>query len=120
MDAGGRVAASLPRQGGGIKRPLHQTTLYVDARAPWTFRQPSGSMAEFWCTHVRQDRNVHEFVQKLVNDFFGSKKMWSGRGKLELWLAVGFGFGLYSFFKGFRVYREYRVIEDTPEMPIRS
>jgi len=77
-------------------------------------------MAEFWCTHVRQDRNVHEFVQKLVNDFFGSKKMWSGRGKLELWLAVGFGFGLYSFFKGFRVYREYRVIEDTPEMPIRS
>ena len=63
---------------------------------------------------------MHEFVQELVNDFFGSKKMWSGRGKLELWLAVGFGFGLYSFFKGFRVYREYRVIEDTPEMPIRS
>ena len=63
---------------------------------------------------------MHEFVQKLVNDFFGSKKTGSGRGRLELWLAVGFGFGLYSFFKGFRVYREYRVIEDTPEMPIRS
>src|SRR2546430_11560150 len=63
---------------------------------------------------------MHEFVQKLVNDFFGSKKTGSGRGKLELWLAVGFGFGLYSFFKGFRVYREYRVIEDTPETPIRS
>ena len=63
---------------------------------------------------------MHEFVQKLVNAFFGSKKTGSGRGRLELWLAVGFGFGLYSFFKGFRVYREYRVIEDTPEMPIRS
>jgi len=63
---------------------------------------------------------MHEFVQKLVNDFFGSKKILSGKEKLEIWLALGFGFGLYSFFKGFRVYREYRVIEDTPETPIRS
>ena len=28
--------------------------------------------------------------------------------------------GVYLFFKGFRVYREFRVVEDTPEMPIRS
>jgi hypothetical protein len=35
-------------------------------------------------------------------------------------LLVGFGAGLYLFFKGFRVYREYRVLLDTPEIPIRS
>ena len=35
-------------------------------------------------------------------------------------LVVGFGAGLIWFFKGFRVYREYRVLLDTPEMPIRS
>lgn len=38
----------------------------------------------------------------------------------DVWAVIGFGFGIYWFFKGFRVYREYRVIEDTPEMPIRS
>lgn len=41
-------------------------------------------------------------------------------GNLDFYLCVGIGFGLYSFFKGFRVYREYRVVEDTPETPIRS
>jgi hypothetical protein len=35
-------------------------------------------------------------------------------------LIVGFGAGLVFFFKGFRVYREYRVLLDTPEIPIRS
>lgn len=34
--------------------------------------------------------------------------------------AVGFGAGLFWFVKGFRVYREYRVLADTPEIPIRS
>jgi len=34
--------------------------------------------------------------------------------------VVGFGVGLFWFFKGFRVYREYRVLADTPEIPIRS
>ena len=33
---------------------------------------------------------------------------------------VGFGAGLFWFIKGFRVYREYRVLADTPEIPIRS
>ena len=28
--------------------------------------------------------------------------------------------GLWSFFKGFRVMREYKVLEDTPRIPIRS
>jgi hypothetical protein len=40
--------------------------------------------------------------------------------KIDLWLTVGFGAGLYYFFKGFRVFREYRVLMDTPEVPIRS
>ena len=33
---------------------------------------------------------------------------------------MGFGAGLYYFYKGFRVFREYRVLMDTPEIPIRS
>ena len=39
---------------------------------------------------------------------------------LEVAIVVGFGAGLFWFFKGFRVYREYRVLADTPEIPIRS
>jgi len=35
-------------------------------------------------------------------------------------MVTGFGAGLFWFFKGFRVYREYRVLADTPETPIRS
>ena len=34
--------------------------------------------------------------------------------------VVGIGFGLYTFFKGFREFREYRVVADTPTIPIRS
>jgi hypothetical protein len=34
--------------------------------------------------------------------------------------VLGFGFGLYTFFKGFREFREYRVVADTPTIPIRS
>jgi hypothetical protein len=39
---------------------------------------------------------------------------------LDFFLVLGSGAGLYYFFKGFRVYRECRVLEDTPEIPIRS
>ncbi len=46
--------------------------------------------------------------------------MSSDDGKLIAYCAVGFGAGIYWFFKGFRIYREYRVLADTPEMPIRS
>ena len=35
-------------------------------------------------------------------------------------LFLGFLAGLWFFFKGFRVMREYKVLEDTPRMPIRS
>lgn len=42
-------------------------------------------------------------------------KMWG-----DLALLIGFGVGLYSFFDGFRIYREYRVLADIPESPIRS
>jgi hypothetical protein len=35
-------------------------------------------------------------------------------------LTVGFGAGLFLFGKGFCVFREYRVLADTPEIPIRS
>ena len=33
---------------------------------------------------------------------------------------MGFGLGLYYFFKGFRQYHRYRVLVDTPSVPIRS
>ncbi len=35
-------------------------------------------------------------------------------------LLLGFGVGLWAFFKGFRVMREYKVLQDTPRIPIRS
>jgi hypothetical protein len=35
-------------------------------------------------------------------------------------LLIGIAAGLWSFFKGFRVMREYKVIEDTPRIPVRS
>jgi hypothetical protein len=41
-------------------------------------------------------------------------------GDLNGALVFGFGAGVFFFFKGFKAYREYRVVEDTPEIPIRS
>ncbi|MGD0695631.1 MAG: hypothetical protein ABSB82_12335 [Terriglobia bacterium] len=35
-------------------------------------------------------------------------------------LTLGFMAGIYFFFKGFRDFRKYRLIADTPEIPIRS
>jgi hypothetical protein len=40
--------------------------------------------------------------------------------KIDALLVMGFGAGLYYFFRGFGVFREYRVLMDTPEIPIRS
>jgi hypothetical protein len=37
-----------------------------------------------------------------------------------VYAAVGFVAGIVYFYKGFKTFREYRVLEDTPEMPIRS
>lgn len=44
----------------------------------------------------------------------------SDKGKIPVYLTLGFGLGIYCFVKGFRIYREYRVLADTPEIPIRS
>jgi hypothetical protein len=41
-------------------------------------------------------------------------------GSFEFWDAVGFIAGLVTFFKGFKIYREFRILADTPEIPIRS
>jgi hypothetical protein len=40
--------------------------------------------------------------------------------KIDAWLALGFGAGLYLFYQGFKTFREYKVLADTPEIPIRS
>jgi hypothetical protein len=41
-------------------------------------------------------------------------------GRLLIATIIGFGAGIYTFLKGFREYREYRLVADTPEIPIRS
>lgn len=41
-------------------------------------------------------------------------------GKIVGYALLGFGAGIYIFFKGFKQFRNYRLIADTPEIPIRS
>ena len=41
-------------------------------------------------------------------------------GRLLLACIIGFGGGIYTFLKGFREYRKYRLVADTPEIHIRS
>ena len=41
-------------------------------------------------------------------------------GRLLIASILGFGAGIYTFIKGFREFREYRLVADTPEIPIRS
>ena len=41
-------------------------------------------------------------------------------GRLLLASVVGFGGGIYTFLKGFREYRKYRLVADTPTIRIRS
>ena len=41
-------------------------------------------------------------------------------GRLLLASILGFGGGIYYFLKGFRDYRKYRLVADTPEIHIRS
>ncbi len=41
-------------------------------------------------------------------------------GNLDIGLVVGFIGGIVAFFQGFRAYRVARVLQDTPETPIRS
>ena len=39
---------------------------------------------------------------------------------VAFYAVLGFSFGLYTFYKGFRQYRNYLLIADTPEIAIRS
>lgn len=41
-------------------------------------------------------------------------------GSLDVWLVVAFCGGVATFFKGFRAYREYLLLQGTSEIPIRS
>lgn len=44
----------------------------------------------------------------------------SSDGDSILYPTIGFGAGIYLFFKGFREFRKYRLMADTPVIPIRS
>ncbi len=44
----------------------------------------------------------------------------SSNHDVDIGLVVGFCAGLVWFFKGFQTYRQYRVLADTPEVPLRS
>lgn len=44
----------------------------------------------------------------------------SSHSDLDFALVFGFGAGIVWFFQGFRVYRKYRVLADTPEVPLRA
>jgi hypothetical protein len=46
--------------------------------------------------------------------------MTQDEGRLLLASILGFGGGIYLFLKGFREYRKYRLVADTPEIRIRS
>ena len=46
--------------------------------------------------------------------------MTNGSDNLGFYAILGFGAGLYTFYKGFRQFRTYRLVADTPEIPIRS
>src|ERR1035438_6305731 len=68
---------------------------------------PVATLAFSWCV-------------KYDGETFGHPMSSDASTKIDVWLAVGFGAGLYYFYQGFRTYREYRVLMDTPEVPIRS
>lgn len=44
----------------------------------------------------------------------------SNSDNLAVYAFLGFFAGLYIFFKGFRQFRNYLLVEDTPEIPIRG
>ncbi len=39
---------------------------------------------------------------------------------IDVWLMIGFGFGLFLFFRGLRTFRRSLMVADTPTIPIRS
>jgi hypothetical protein len=54
-----------------------------------------------------------------MTNLFAALATSSGHG-LSIFLAIGFLIGVVLFVLGFRFYREYRILEDTPAAPIRS
>lgn len=44
----------------------------------------------------------------------------SSDGDSIIYLAIGLGAGIYLFFKGFKEFRNYRLMADTPVVPVRS
>jgi len=46
--------------------------------------------------------------------------MTNNSNNLGFYAILGVGAGIYTFFKGFRQFRDYRLVADTPEIPIRS
>lgn len=44
----------------------------------------------------------------------------SGRSDPTAALVLGVAAGVFTFFQGFKVFREYKIVEDTPRIPIRS
>lgn len=50
----------------------------------------------------------------------GTSGLFHRPGRLTAWFVIGFLGGLYAFFKGFGVYRDFRVEEDMPRVPVRG
>jgi hypothetical protein len=46
--------------------------------------------------------------------------MMQPNGNIDAWLVIGFGLGLFLFFRGLRVFRKSLMVADTPIVPIRS
>jgi hypothetical protein len=44
----------------------------------------------------------------------------SSHGDSILYPTIGFGVGIYLFFRGFKEFRNYRLMADTPVVPVRS
>lgn len=59
-------------------------------------------------------------MRELIKDFLYGDGSTTRHVRIEIYAAIGCVLGLYWFFKGLWVYRKCRVIEDTPETPIRS
>ena len=51
---------------------------------------------------------------------FLGPRMVHANGNMDAWLAMGFGLGLFLFFRGLRTFRKSLMVADTPIIPIRS
>ncbi|HET7215142.1 MAG TPA: GIDE domain-containing protein [Terriglobia bacterium] len=51
---------------------------------------------------------------------FSGLFMMAHQGNIDVYLVIGFGFGLLLFFRGLRVFRKSLMVADTPIIPVRS